>query len=372
MQSSLKPALRCKMAGQPVLEELAGGPGEEEIDRLARQRPDIFPSVWSEVGFLYSVSMSTALMVNGWPASDNFSVLLLTASLGVFRCRLQHHPPKGFGRPSHCPGVQDLASQRFLPCRGLLLDRLRTRCSESPRRSFGRGCRLTRTTTQDMHGGYTVYMGGIAWFTVWSFIAGWAQNEIMIDVCRALQGIGPAAFLPTGLMLLGSFYRPGPRKNMSMGIYGAMAPVGFYLGIFFAGITAQYASWRWWFFIGSALCLSTLAVAYFSIPRRTHRRRKEVKMDWWGAALLSSGLILVVFAITDSAHAPRHWANPYIYLTFAAGVAILAVAVYVEGWVAESPLLPFDMFRVKYVRPLLLALIACWGSIGIFMLYATY
>ncbi|GME55969.1 uncharacterized protein K452DRAFT_315629 [Neofusicoccum parvum] len=224
----------------------------------------------------------------------------------------------------------------------------------------------------DMYGGYAVYMGGITWFTIWSFIAGWSQNEIMIDVCRAFQGLGPAAFLPTGLMLLGSFYRPGPRKNMSMGIYGAMAPVGFYLGIFFAGITAQYTTWRWWFFIGSALCLSTLAVAYFSIPSHVHRGRREVKMDWWGAALLSSGLILVVFAITDSAHASRRWGTPYIYLTFAAGMVVLGIAFYVEGWVAENPLLPFDMFRIRYVRPLFLALTACWGSIGIFMLYATY
>lgn len=89
-----------------------------------------------------------------------------------------------------------------------------------------------------MYGGYIVYMAGITWFAIWSFIAGWSQNEIMIDVCRALQGFGPAAFLPTGLMLLGSSYRPGPRKNMSMGIYGAMAPIGFYIGIFFGGVTA--------------------------------------------------------------------------------------------------------------------------------------
>lgn len=95
-------------------------------------------------------------------------------------------------------------------------------------------------------------------------------------------------------------------------------------------------------------------------------------MDWWGAVLISSGLILVVFAITDSAHAPQRWGNPYIYLLFAAGVAILTIAVYVEGWVAENPLLPFDLFKVKYVRPLFLALIACWGSMGIFLLYSTY
>ncbi|GME51268.1 MFS transporter [Neofusicoccum parvum] len=216
-----------------------------------------------------------------------------------------------------------------------------------------------------MYGGYPVYIGGILWFTVWSFIAGWSQNELMMDFCRALQGIGPAAYLPSGLMLLGSIYRPGPRKNLVFAIYGAMAPLGFFCGIFFAGLTAQYTTWRWYFFIGTILSLSTVIVSFFAIPSdRQERKGMDVKMDWWGAILISVGLILVVFAITDSAHAPNGWSNPYIFVLFIVGMLILAAAVYVEGWVAEQPLLPFDIFQVKYMKPLCVALLFSYGSLG--------
>lgn len=224
-----------------------------------------------------------------------------------------------------------------------------------------------------MHGGYPVYIGGILWFTAWSFIAGWSQNELMLDFCRALQGLGPAAYLPTGLMLLGSIYRPGPRKNMVFSIYGAMAPLGFFCGIFFAGVAAQFTTWRVYFFVGTLLSLSTVIVAYFAIPSdRQERKGMDVKMDWWGAILISVGLILVVFAITDSAHAPNGWATPYIYVLLIVGVLTLAAAVYVEGWVADEPLLPFDIFQVKYVKPLCAALLFSYGSLGIFLLYATF
>lgn len=54
-------------------------------------------------------------------------------------------------------------------------------------------------------------------------------------------------------MLLGSIYRPGPRKNLIFSIYGAMAPLGFFIGIFVAGISGQYIGWRWYFWIGSIL-----------------------------------------------------------------------------------------------------------------------
>lgn len=91
-----------------------------------------------------------------------------------------------------------------------------------------------------MYGGYPVYLGGLAWFCICSVIAGFSQNQLMLDFCRALQGLGPAAFLPSGVMLLGSIYRPGPRKNLVFSLYGGAAPLGFFLGVFFAGLTGQF------------------------------------------------------------------------------------------------------------------------------------
>ncbi|OMP88279.1 putative MFS-type transporter [Diplodia seriata] len=231
----------------------------------------------------------------------------------------------------------------------------------------------TAQILMDMYGGYPVYVGGIVWFTIWTFIAGWSQNELMMDFCRALGGLGPAAYLPSGLMLLGSYYRPGPRKNMVFAIYGAMAPLGFYIGIFFAGIAAQLTTWRWYFFIGTIISFSTGLVAYFAIPSdREERKGMGVKMDWWGAVLISVGLVLVVYAITDSSNAPNGWGTPYIYALLIVGVLLLAVAIYVEGWVAEQPLLPFDIFHVKYMKPLCIALLFSYGSLGVFLLYATF
>jgi MFS family permease len=42
----------------------------------------------------------------------------------------------------------------------------------------------------DMYGGYPIYIGGLAWLTLWSLIAGFSQNELMLNFCRALQGLG--------------------------------------------------------------------------------------------------------------------------------------------------------------------------------------
>jgi MFS family permease len=77
-----------------------------------------------------------------------------------------------------------------------------------------------------MYGGYPVYVAGMIWLTIWSLIAGFSTNEIMLNFCRAFQGLGPAAFLPSSIMILGSVYRPGPRKNLVFSIYGCSAVAG--------------------------------------------------------------------------------------------------------------------------------------------------
>ncbi|RMZ70723.1 major facilitator superfamily transporter [Pyrenophora seminiperda CCB06] len=308
-----------------------------DIERLGRERPPAFRSLTHELGFCFALlgSMFVAeYMISG------FNILLppLSLSLSI--------PSNAITWPS---SVFSLITGAFL----LPLGRL-----------------------ADMFGGYLVFNLGLAWFLVWSIIAGFSQNYTMLIVCRALQGFGPAAFLPSGIMLLGSIYRPGPRKNLVFSLYGAFAPVGFFTGIFFAGVTAQFMTWRWWFFIGSIILGIVALASYFSIPKQgqeaEEKSEERISMDWWGTATVVPGLVLVVFALTDGSHAPNGWATPYIPVTFVLGIISLAAFVYIEGWVAAQPLLPSSMFKVKGMEPLALALFFQYGTFGIFIFYASF
>lgn len=222
----------------------------------------------------------------------------------------------------------------------------------------------------DMFGGYVVYNFGLAWFCVWSLIAGFSKNELMLDWCRAMQGLGPAAFLSSGIQLLGSAYRPGPRKNLVFSLYGAVAPLGFFFGVFIAGLTGSFLQFGWYFWIGAIFVFSTLLASIYGVPNDRHVQR-QVTMDWLGSALLISGLVLTVFALTDGSHAPNKWATPYIDVTLAVGISALGAFVYVEGWVASNPLVPFNLFKVPYIKPLFVGLFFNYGCLGIFLLYGT-
>lgn len=306
---------------------------EARIERLGRQRPERLASIWTELGFVFSITMAQVLteyFVSG------FVVLIPTVveELNI--------PSSATTWPASAFSL--VISSFLLP--------------------FGR--------VVDIYGGFPVYVAGCIWTAIWALIAGFAQNELILDFARALQGLGPAAYLPAGLTLLGSMYRPGPRKNLVFSIYGAMAPLGFFVGIFFAGVAAQYTTWRWYFFIGTILTVFTAMVAYLTIPSDVLEHKDNgVKMDWGGSMTTSGGLILFVFAITDGAHAPNGFATSYILVTLIGGLALLVLAFYIEGWRAAQPLLPFDVFRIKYMRPFCVALIFAYGTLGVYLLYAT-
>ncbi|KAI9820011.1 MAG: hypothetical protein M1827_006582 [Pycnora praestabilis] len=307
---------------------------EARIERLGRERPEKFPSSWAEIGFCFSICMSqilTEYFVSG------FNVILPTLAVALdIPAAASTWPASAFS----------LVVSSFLLC-------------------FGRFA--------DMYGGYPVYVIGLAWLFVWSLIAGFSTNQLMLDFCRALQGLGPAAFLPSGIMLLGSIYRPGPRKNLVFSIYGACAPFGFFIGIFFAGLAGEFTRWGWYFWIGAILTIITTITAYLTVPSDIQERKgMGVKMDWLGALFIVPGLILVVFSITDSSHAPSGWRTPYIYILLIIGFLLLAIAAYIEGRIASMPLLPFDLFHVPSMKPLIIALFFTYGSLGVYLLYATF
>jgi MFS family permease len=326
---------------------------EELLLRLGKERPKVFPTVYSEIAFCFAICMSQIISVRNAHLRILFSMLTSEQEYWV----------SGF-----TVILQTVSDELDIP------NASRTWPASVFSLSIAASL-LVMGRLADMFGGKVVYVAGMAWLTAWSLVAGFSQNELMLDFCRALQGFGPAAFLPAGLALIGKVYHiGGQRRNMVFCIYGACAPAGFFFGILAAGVAAQVKNvggWSFYFWIGTAITFLTALVAFFFIPEE-HTRDPDIKMDWLGAATISSGLILITFSIIGSSYAPQRWRTPYIFVLFIVGFLLLFVAAYIESNVASQPLLPPSLFKVKYMPALTVALFFTYGSLGIFLLYATY
>lgn len=148
-----------------------GAYSPSELERLGRERPDVFASIWIEFGFCFAL-LGSMFVAEYFISGFNVLLPALTIELEI--------PKQAETWPA---SVSSLVTGAFLL-------------------PFGR--------LADIFGGYIVFTSGLAWFVIWSLIAGFSQNYIMLILCRALQGFGPAAFLPSGIMLLGSIVSTPP------------------------------------------------------------------------------------------------------------------------------------------------------------------
>lgn len=231
---------------------------------------------------------------------------------------------------------------------------------------------LTFARASDMYGGHPVFMAAIAWLCIWTFVAGFSTHSIvLLDVCRAMQGLAIAAYTPSSFTMFGFVFPAGPKRNIALGIYGACAPLGFFAGISVSAALSDKLL-HWYFWIAAALSLVTLITAYASIPTdRTDRSSLHLSMDWGGAITITSGLILVLYALYSSSKSLASWGSTGVMLPFISGVLLLLAAAYIETYVAKSPLLPLDFFTPKNVKSLSLACLFFYGCFGVWLFTST-
>ena len=220
----------------------------------------------------------------------------------------------------------------------------------------------------DIYGIKKMFVGGWLWFGLWSLVAGlsvYTSSAIFFDVCRALQGIGPAFILPNGLAILSSVYPPGRRKEMIFAFFAAAAPVGFVVGALFGSLFAQLLWWPWGFFSTAIACCITALGACLIVPPEEISPEAKEKFDLTGAVLGVAGLILINFAWNQAPIAG--WSTSYTYTTLIVGIVILVVFSFHEHR-CPNPLLPMDIWN-----PSTVCVITClglgWSSFGIWIFY---
>ncbi len=81
----------------------------------------------------------------------------------------------------------------------------------------------------DLLGRRRIFAIGLVIFSAASLLCGAAQSPLMLNLSRAVQGIGGAAMFATSLALLGDAYR-GRDRGVAFGVYGATTGVSVAVG----------------------------------------------------------------------------------------------------------------------------------------------
>jgi EmrB/QacA subfamily drug resistance transporter len=194
----------------------------------------------------------------------------------------------------------------------------------------------------DLLGRRRVFIGGVIVFTIGSLLCGLAWDEVSLIGARALQGLGAAVISPAALSILMTTFREGRDRNVALGAWGAVGGFGAAAGVLLGGILTDALSWEWIFFVNIPVGLAALALAPILLDESRDARAK--RFDALGAVLVTAGLSLLVYAITEASD--FGWTSWQTISLFAGTVALLAAFGLWERRV-EDPLLPFSIFRIR-------------------------
>ena len=194
----------------------------------------------------------------------------------------------------------------------------------------------------DLLGRRRVFVAGTILFTVASLLAGLAWSEATLIGARALQGLGAAIITPAALSILMTMFAEGRERNAALGAWGGVGAFGAVAGVLLGGILTDVLSWEWIFFINVPVGLAALALTPVLLSES--RDLKARSFDLPGATLVTGGLVVLVYAITQASD--YGWGSAETIGFFAAATALLGAFLAWEARAAE-PLMPFSIFRLR-------------------------
>jgi EmrB/QacA subfamily drug resistance transporter len=232
---------------------------------------------------------------------------------------------------------------------------------------FG-GLLLLGGRVADLLGRRRLFIGGLVVFTAASLASGLAWSEGALIGARALQGFGAALITPAALSILTTTFTEGKERNTALGAWGAVGAFGAVAGVLLGGILTSALSWHWIFYVNVPVGILGLALAPFFLTESRDAQAKSYDVP--GAALVTGGLVTLVYAITQANN--YGWGSLATIGLFAGSLALLAAFV---GWELRTaePLMRFGIFRLRTVSGANVAgLVMGTAMFGMFLMLTLY
>ena len=195
----------------------------------------------------------------------------------------------------------------------------------------------------DLLGRKRLFLLGLVIFTGASLLDGLASSQGMLVGARALQGLGAALISPAALSIIATTFKEGAERARALAVWAAIAIGGSAVGLILGGALTQYFSRPWIFFVNVPVGIAAFVLSLRLVPESrdvtAHR-----SYDLAGAATVTGGLMLLVYAIVDAQSAG--WGSVRTLGFFAASAVLLAAFVAIELR-ATAPLVRLSIFRIR-------------------------
>lgn len=193
----------------------------------------------------------------------------------------------------------------------------------------------------DRLGAVTCFRVGVITFFAASVFCGLAPTdggEVWILAARAAQGVGAALMMPVSAKIVMDAF-PIEERGRAMAVYAGVSQIFLAVGPLIGGALTEWISWRAVFWLNVPVGVAALVLV--AIARPANERNRDARVNFSAAAMLVTGLLLMVLAIQQGS--TWHWTSAATLVPLVLGVAITTVFV-VTQWRSATPLVAVRLF----------------------------
>jgi MFS family permease len=212
----------------------------------------------------------------------------------------------------------------------------------------------------DLLGRRRVLLIALAVFVVASALGGLTNDGTLLIATRFIKGVSAAFTAPAAFSIITTSFAEGPARNKALTVYTATAASGFSFGLVAGGLLTEIG-WRWALLVPAPVALAALVAAYRLVPVGAAPPAIRSRVDVLGALLLTSGMLLLVYTLVETASVG--WGSIRTVTSFATVAAILAAFVREERR-SPAPLIRLGILRSPTLVRANVAAIVLAGWIG--------
>lgn len=214
----------------------------------------------------------------------------------------------------------------------------------------------------DMFGKERVLVSTLVVFAVGSLVAALSQSIEVLIAGRAIQGVAGAVF-PLSFGIIRDEF-PRERVAMGIGLISATFGIGGGAGLVLSGVIVDHLAYEWIFWLGLAVVSVAIVATHLFVPESPVR--SPARIDWGGAALLSTGLVALLVAVSEGNS--WGWGSGRVVGLFALAAVALAAWVRFERD-RPDPLVDMRIMRERAVLATnLTGFLVGFGMFGSFIL----
>lgn len=214
----------------------------------------------------------------------------------------------------------------------------------------------------DRFGRKRTLLCGLGLFILASLGCGAAPNVLLLDIARAIKGVGAALLLTSALATIGHTFHDEVERAKAWAFWGACMGMAMTAAPTLGGLITEFVGWRWIFYLNLPVGGWLVLMVLRTIPES--RDTQAARLDPWGSLAFSASLLCLIWGLIEANRIG--WDHPLTSARLLGGVALLGLFVLIER-LQRRPMVDLQLFRHPRFIGALLGMFAYAGCAQVMM-----